>query len=70
MLRPILPRVWLLRGKTASRPASPPTIRLLPFTPNAVGLVKIPPLAYQSMEILGIPPFNQSSGLAEPDTRK
>ena len=41
-------------GIIASAPLSPPTIVLLPFSPNAVGLVIIPPFAYHCIPSFGI----------------
>src|SRR5699024_5082740 len=46
--RPISPNTLLLSGNIASLPASPPTITLLPFIPNAVALLIIPPSLYHS----------------------
>src|SRR5690625_664801 len=51
--RPISPNTLLFSGKIASLPASPPTIKLLPFIPNAVARSIIPPLANQSIPIFG-----------------
>src|SRR5699024_5789221 len=51
--RPISPRTLLFNGNIASLPASPPTITLLPFIPNAVALLIIPPSLYHSTPNFG-----------------
>src|SRR5699024_3304722 len=51
--RPISPRTLLFNGNIASLPASPPTITLLPFIPNAVALFIIPPSLYHSTPNFG-----------------
>src|SRR5699024_7894908 len=51
--RPISPNTLLFNGNIASLPASPPTIKLLPFIPNAVARFMIPPSLYHSIPIFG-----------------